>query len=281
MKKIPLGSYSAEFQSWGHGGIRPDPCVERDSITIATFNIWFGRLRRKSRHQAILDELRQCDADIIAMQEVTRESLEQILEQDWIRRHYWSSDIWCSTFKRYGVLLLSRLPVVDMYLANIPSLNARKLLMADLRINAATVRIGTVHLESGRSANEFRRAQLETIIPILKHADHSVLVGDFNLCSSWPDENDIIEKHFVDAWPSVRPNDPGFTEDTTINRMRLIQKGKHKHVRFDRVLLSSEVWTPSEIKLLGTKPLADDEPEIFPSDHFGLVAKIHVGSGNQ
>ena len=55
----------------------------------------------------------------------------------------------------------------------------------------------------------------------------------------------------------LRPREDGFTEDTTINLMRYDSKNKQRHVRFDRVLLKGDGWTPTEIELLGTEPISD------------------------
>lgn len=58
--------------------------------------------------------------------------------------------------------------------------------------------------------------------------------------------------------------------------MRLQQKGRHKQARFDRVLLRSGQpgWSPQAIQPLGTTAVRAEEPAIFPSDHFGLLAQL-------
>ena len=68
----------------------------------------------------------------------------------------------------------------------------------------------------------------------------------------------------------------GYTEDTEINRMRLLHKNKEKQVRFDRILLrsGSPGWRPESVRLIGTRPIDPDLPEVFPSDHFGLAGSL-------
>ena len=103
----------------------------------------------------------------------------------------------------------------------------------------------------------------------------SLLMGDFNFCSTNENENKNIPSDFIDVWAQLRPDDHGWTEDTQINIMRYNQKRKHKQVRFDRILLhqgsAADTWVPSEIELLGLEPLPS-LPDIWPSDHFGLWA---------
>jgi tyrosyl-DNA phosphodiesterase 2 len=55
--------------------------------------------------------------------------------------------------------------------------------------------------------------------------------------------------------------------------MRLLHTGKPKQVRFDRMLRSRQPgWQAEAIELIGTEPISSSTPEIFPSDHFGLVS---------
>jgi tyrosyl-DNA phosphodiesterase 2 len=97
------------------------------------------------------------------------------------------------------------------------------------------------------------------------------VLGDFNMRD---DENDRIEAAYTDLWPALRPRDDGFTEDTSINLMRLDSKNKHRQVRFDRVLLKGHRWTAVGIELLGTEPISTAHPRVFPSDHFGVECHL-------
>ena len=103
-----------------------------------------------------------------------------------------------------------------------------------------------------------------------------MLLGDFNLRDT---ENDALDPTYRDVWPQLRPGEPGFTEDTSINLMRYDMKNKHRHVRFDRVLVGSRAWQPAEIRLLGVEPIAPSLPRIFPSDHFGVLCRLGARSG--
>jgi tyrosyl-DNA phosphodiesterase 2 len=116
-----------------------------------------------------------------------------------------------------------------------------------------------------------RGRQLRRVFRALRSADDAIVLGDFNTRDS---ENARITLPYHDVWPMLRPHDDGFTEDTSINLMRYDMKDKHRHVRFDRVLLKSRRWTATEIELLGTEPIAAGLPRVFPSDHFGLECRL-------
>jgi tyrosyl-DNA phosphodiesterase 2 len=154
----------------------------------------------------------------------------------------------------------------------------RKVLVAELCVSEQSFNVATVHLESQKPSADIRAEQLAMIFPLLEKSEHSVVMGDFNFCSSWTWENANIDSCYQDMWSVLRSDEPGYTEDTDINLMRLQQTQKKKKVRFDRILLrsSSPGWRPKSIQLLGTKPISPAYPNVFPSDHFGLVGQIQL-----
>jgi tyrosyl-DNA phosphodiesterase 2 len=120
-----------------------------------------------------------------------------------------------------------------------------------------------------------RGRQLHQIFEILSLFEHVVLMGDLNFCSSWPGENELISARFVDVWPAVRSDD-GFTVDAELNEMRRREVEGEKRVRFDRILVSSEVARPLNAKLVGTKRIPGVRPALFPSDHFGVLGRLKL-----
>lgn len=274
---LPVGVFEATAERWQYS-VPPPENIQRNELTCATFNIWFGDHFAAQRYAAIARLLELHQPDFIALQEVTPGALDIFLEQPWIRQAYYASDIDGSTLGAYGVLLLSRLPPNTIKLMSLPSLMNRHLLVMETRVNDALLRVGTVHLESLKSSANVRGHQLKAIFNSLSGASDAVLMGDFNFCASWPAENNRIDPAYHDVWSLLRGAEPGYTEDTAINRMRYLIKGKHKQVRFDRVLLKSadpiSGWQASSIELLGTEPISPDEPDVFPSDHFGLLCRF-------
>lgn len=236
-------------------------------LTLVTYNVWFGEYFTDERRAALMRILRATDADVIGLQEVTPSLLTYLNEQDWLRDGYHFAEV---SVAPYGVMVLSRRPVQRLVEHELPTRMGRSLVVAELEDLA----VASVHLESLRYANT-RRRQLERIFPILDDYPHAVLMGDFNLCSTW-DENQNLDPRYVDIWAHLRPDEPGWTEDTDINTMRLLVSSKPTQVRFDRIILRSKDlrWRPLEIERLGMEPVSAELPEVFPSDHFGLTARI-------
>ena len=195
-------------------------------ITVVTYNTWFGRFYFEERMEALIDELAGCDADVIALQEVTRPLLDMLAREPWVRDRYWLSDVGGTTFTDYGVVLLSRLPAERIELHELPSYMNRAALVAHLPVGAMC----TVHLESNRGNHDMRCAQLQTLFEILEPESNAIVMGDFNFAPPWP-ENDLIDPRYIDLWPHLRPDDPGYTEDTAINLMRKQVTEKDKQVR--------------------------------------------------
>jgi tyrosyl-DNA phosphodiesterase 2 len=101
------------------------------------------------------------------------------------------------------------------------------------------------------------------------------LVGDMNFQPGDPIENAALDPTFVDTWPALRPDDPGYTVDTEINTMRLQVRSTPTRKRIDRVFVRSRNWRARSIELTGTRPF--DAEGTFLSDHFGLETVLTAG----
>jgi len=248
----------------------------RDRLTLATYNLWFDEHRWDERLAALLSLVRDCRPDVIGFQEVTPRSLERILAEDWLRRDFQVSDPDGSTLEPHGVLLLSRLPIRSLALCHLPSQKDRKLVLGELETADGCLCAGTVHLESSAPNILLRMKQLDRILPWLSKADDAVLMGDFNFDPRNTAEQSLIEPVYTDLWAALHGDEPGYTVDSMLNRMRFQHKGRHKRARFDRILLRSRrhSWAAESIRIIGTQPISPDQLDLYPSDHFGLVGEI-------
>lgn len=275
MTEPPLlpGAYDQQAHTWRICPPSPSAATTLASLTVVTFNIWFGAYGFQERCAAMLHLLEACDADLIALQEVTPASLEQIMRTAWVRRSYTLSDLSGGSVDPYGVLLLSRLPITSWSAYPLPTAMGRQLITATATINNTPLTCAAVHLESTEYSAPTRAKQLARIMPVLEPAPHVIFMGDFNFCSSWEKENEQLDPRYLDLWPVLRPGEDGYTVDTANNRMRWHHTEREKRVRFDRILLRStnQRWQPQQIRLLGNEPFSV-RPVLHPSDHFGLIA---------
>ncbi|CAN3129045.1 endonuclease/exonuclease/phosphatase family protein [Mycobacterium sp. smrl_JER01] len=268
-RTVTVARFDAETDRWVD--VEAAVAVERDALTVVTFNIWFGDHHALERYRAIANVLEPHAPDVIAFQEVTSEALAVFLAQPWIRQHYYRAAATGDDFGRTGLLVLSRLPVSEVVYTHLPRSVGRGLLQANLTINGRTLAICSLHLESGKTAAELRARQLDTVFRTVKATENVMLLGDFNLRNA---ESIQTAEPYTDAWPALRPFEDGFTEDTSVNLMLSDTKAKRRQVRFDRVLIKGDQWIPAQIQLLGTAPISCALPRVFPSDHFGVLCQV-------
>ena len=266
--------FNAARGAWTPGLGPPPPVTDR--LTLVTYNLWFGEHWWEERIAALLDLVRGYHPDVIGFQEVTPRCLERVLSEDWVRRGYQVSDVDGSTLEPHGVLLLSRLPMRGLTLCHLPSQKDRKLVLGELETADGCLCAGTVHLESSPPNILLRLQQLDRALPWLSRADDGVLMGDFNFDPRDAAEQSLIEPPYMDLWSELHGDEPGYTVDSTLNRMRFEHKGQHKRARFDRILLRSRGhhWAPESIRIIGTRPISPDQANLYPSDHFGLAGVI-------
>jgi tyrosyl-DNA phosphodiesterase 2 len=207
----------------------------------------------------------------MAFQEVTADALTVFCEQPWIRERYCRVAVTDRGVGNYGMLVLSRVPIRRATYVPLPTRMSRGIVVVELDVGGCGLAVGSVHLDSGKASARLRARQVAKAFRAVGDYENAVLVGDFNMRDG---ENDQITKPFTDIWPELRPDDPGFTEDTSINLMRFDSKNKHRHVRFDRILLKGSAWTAAAIDLIGTEPIAAALPKVFPSDHFGVRGRL-------
>lgn len=252
------------------------------SLTLVTYNVWFGLRAFEERSGALLGILARTGADVIALQEVTTPLLERALREEWVRASYVVSDATRETVRDYGVVILSRLPVSGFVLHDLTSGMGRKLLVARVHVNGRELAVATAHFESLRESEAYREKQFKETFKILKPFENAILMGDFNMCSTWK-ENARLDPAYVDLWPMLHPDDPGWTQDTERNAMLASRKEKSKCVRFDRILVRAKpgVLKAAEIGLIGTEPISGkyEHRNVFPSDHFGLRAVLSIAAG--
>lgn len=253
------------------------------SLRVVTWNIWFDALRQDERLQMLLCEAVREAPDAICLQEVVPRVAEAIRSCKPLCAVYAVSPYSIST---YGVLMLVRKPLNPVFSqVPLPTGMGRSLLVAA----CADVVIATVHLESLDNAPT-RRQQLERASAVLSATPlPAILCGDFNFDSSqnWGDwrkkksggkhtglENAVLAAvvpDFVDAWPALRPRDPGLTFDGSCNPH---VRDADERMRYDRVLARG--MRPTDASVLGTTSPPVVEGGLLPSDHFGLRVDLQL-----
>ncbi len=248
------------------------------ALRVLTWNVLFDRYETERIHSArrrplLWSAIEEADADVIALQEMERASLRQLLSQPFVRARYAVSDgPRGRSVGPYGVVLLSRAPVLAM---GAHELTRHKTLLA-MVVQAACgpVTVVTLHLTSDHAARgaEKRERQLATLREGLDPVSDRVILGDFNEEGERPAE--VLGMR--DAWTELRGlPDPSAPErwatfEPARNPLAAICSLTGQPLRLDRVLVGGRVRARG-IERVGTTPSEDG---LFPSDHYGLVADL-------
>ncbi|MBS2034263.1 endonuclease/exonuclease/phosphatase family protein [bacterium] len=220
-------------------------------MLIITQNLWFDNHEREARMQAQARLWQELQPDVICVQEATLACLRHLLP---LISNFKSTVSIESSAQWQGVVVFSRTEPQQVDMLALPGEMGRRL----LRVRFNNLEIGVVHLESTASAAPTRELQLKTVFAHLS-ARNSLLVGDFNFCST-SDENARLPADWVDLWPLMHPGQPGWSLDSQQNKLL---RGP-KQARYDRMLLRSLDWRCQSIDLIRNGA----------SDHFGLVGRL-------
>eukprot|EP01125_Pyxidicula_operculata_P010589 TRINITY_DN3485_c0_g1_i1.p1 TRINITY_DN3485_c0_g1~~TRINITY_DN3485_c0_g1_i1.p1 ORF type:complete len:262 (+),score=64.78 TRINITY_DN3485_c0_g1_i1:373-1158(+) len=191
--------------------------------------------------------LEESDADIIALQEVKQHMLkDHFLTQEWLRKSYYVSDAQGTTFTTYGVVIFSKLPMVELGLHKLPSDMGRRLLLATFKVGDSILSVGTTHLESHAHNSDRRAEQMKHIYDNhIYKSDNFILIGDMNtekhedsMIQSFPD--------LIDSWMDLYPKSPG---------------GTFGQRRYDRILVKSKQFKVISINKIGTEKIPVDIQE--------------------
>ena len=172
----------------------------------------------------------------------------------------------------YDCQIFSRLPITDGRRLSYPQTHMGRSL---LRASIGGWTVMTSHLESTRSGQRARAAQLKMVMAEMDAIDGPVVfAGDTNLRQS---EVPAAARR-RDAWEMQgRPASCRYTWDLVRNTNCAFPSGRKPRARYDRVFVEGGVVQSFE--LVGEAPL--DGGGCWPSDHFGilvgLAAPAHTG----
>lgn len=131
-----------------------------------------------------------------------------------------------------------------------------------------------------------RRQQLVFIKSIIdEHRGKPVVVlGDFNFelnslhydgtpddTENWAESQFLRKFELVDSFKNLYPNDPGLTENTEINTLRLLGKLEEKALRYDGIFMNDKL-RPIESKVITDIPLK------LTNDNLRMLAQYNDGN---
>lgn len=248
----------------------------------------------EERLDMVVRELKQLDADIIALQEAS-ESRRHGNVPDRIAQALGFHMVYAPATNRIfhlslldnaivgimgfkeGAAIVSRYPIVASEVFDLPRcrsrLEPRILLRADIDSPWGPVRVFSTHTARGDDCQTERVGEL---VRRDRAAGPSIVMGDFNTVET----SKVLtilrdEAGFVDAFRAANPNDPGATvwqrievDEPTVSRrvdFIFLSPGKASSA----VLRSSRIILDRPGRLPGGRAL-------WPSDHYGVFAELDI-----
>ncbi len=249
-------------------------------ITLLTLNVFQTFTSPAERYQAIDREIKTLNPDIATFQEVKRtnsgaSSIDHLLPSHQHR-------VVKGRPGGYVQAIVSRYPIVRMLEVPFRNNRARMALGAVIAVptpgGSREVMVLTTHLDYQLSHHEERRAQVKAIFAAAADFNGPVAVtGDFNF-GDGEAESDAIPGTYIDVWRSLNGDAPGFTWDRENNPMA--NKGSlvgEPSRRLDRIFWRGGRALESRIVMNQmVRPADKTRPALFPSDHYGVFAKLEV-----
>jgi poly(A) polymerase len=271
--------YQYHQQNWQASNLSLE-LVTVTRLKIVSFNVLSDLYESQHTQTAqripiIIEHLRQCDADIIALQEVTPRLLEALLAENWVQAYHISESPQGETLEWHGLLLLSRLPFTLVEYRYSPR---KRVLVGKWLLNGKTLNVAAVHFTSdyNKNAEKVRSKQLTILLEYLNsQPGDCLIVGDFNAKDNEPAEI-LTQNNFIDIWQTLHPEDPGYTFNPQANPLAALMSLTGLAGRLDRMMLRSQNrdWISRKIELFACNPIPDTEGKIYPSDHFGLLTQL-------
>lgn len=263
-------------------------------MRVMTWNLWWRFGDWQARRKAIRAVLAQEEPDICGLQEVWADDDENLAEwlADELDMHWawgpttqpqrWRDRVGDPTV-HFGTAILSRWPITDLQVFDLPDEPSRTAMSAVVAAPHARVPFFTTHLTAlpGFSARRVRQVEwLAQHIADRAIDDHPpVVTGDFNALP----ESDEIRRFagdltapavpgqvLIDAWRFAPPGEPGFTWD---RRNPYVEAMPEPSARIDYIHVGLRWSGPGfvqSVRLAGTSPVDG----VWPSDHAAVIAEL-------
>jgi len=234
-------------------------------IKIASCNIWFSNHEREKRAKIICDLVMNNNIDIVCMQEVMNEPYEKIKK---VLGYYYPNKI----AGVYGCAIISKYPILQSKIINLPSNMGRKLVLVKINVNGKIIIVCTTHFESEfDKCNIIKQLQFGYVSAIIQkiYCDYKnvIFCADTNVTN---DDKKLFSREFddlVDCWKIHKNNKLKYTYDCKTNKY--LKDSKYL-ARLDRILCRGDNITCNDFYLIG---VTDDEQF---SDHYGVLCEFDL-----
>lgn len=258
-------------------GLRPAPRPD-GALRVATFNLYHDKADWPARRELVLAQLRELDADVVALQEViqkptVRNQAEDLGEALGYQVSFVSIDP-PGGEQRYGNALLTRLPVLARdWKALRPLTDSRSAGLVRVDFHGRPVNVYFTHLHwrntpEGAAIRERQVQDLLGFIDATRGDAPSIVAGDFN-ATGGSAELARLEARFDNSFDMLHPGANDDPRHATLNPRFF----KDDRRRIDHIHAEHGAFAVVSSRVVLDRSGPDGTP---PSDHFGLFSVLRL-----
>lgn len=245
-------------------------------MKIVTLNLRHNNDRWAERFPLVVDSLHAQQADVIGLQEVsipTRQAhiIAEALNQRTPGQPYsvLVEPKWGAGRDHEGVGILTRLPVQEHARWDLP-MGERVAQRITVEAAGRTIQIANTHLHHLPADESIRQPQVDALLDWMFAYSESgwLLMGDFN---ALPQSSTIqtVMQRLRSTYKTLHNSHP-LTFPTPLSSDYKAEPAR----TLDYIFYDASVFQPTHAAIIADQPRPDD-PSLYPSDHFGLVADVN------
>ena len=261
------------------------------TLKVATINILRDSSQWEKRSPWLLKGLAALQADLIALQEVNI----QINNALWLAGKLEMAHVYLSpktgrSGQREGICILSRLPFEEQATLDLKTQN-RVAQYVLLRIEDQPLILANGHFywQPGEAIERERQVQLLlSWLEAIPGNPATIVCGDFN---GTPESAavEMMRHRFISAYADRHGREPEYTAPTPLKRPKIallrtalayMRNIRLKEIRPNWRGTLDYIFVNERLRVIDCRVVLDqpapDNPDIYPSDHFGLVATLEL-----
>jgi endonuclease/exonuclease/phosphatase family metal-dependent hydrolase len=247
-----------------------------DAIHVATLNIRNLADRWQERLGLLLADMAVLQPDVMGLQECVYPMHQDRVIGAAGEARYTIHRAWAGR-PEYGNSLLVREPLATRHVERLDLGRNRSALRAVVSLPAGRSMLAAVtHLHHLPADEAIRLEQASALVDWLRNApvaDAQVVVGDFNAEPSEPAYARMVEAGYTSAHAAANGREPDVTWPSGLQAPAIDTDGEPGCLDY--------IWVAGAARVESCRVVFDrpdpDDPGLYPSDHFGLSARIAVG----
>jgi endonuclease/exonuclease/phosphatase family metal-dependent hydrolase len=248
-----------------------------DVLHVATLNIRNSADRWSERLGLLLPDMAALQPDVMGLQECVYPMHQDRVIGAAGEAHYAIVRGWAGR-PEYGNSLLVRQPLAALDVERIDLGHNREAHRAVVELpGGAVILVAVTHLHHVPADEDVRLQQASALVDWLATApatDARIVMGDFNAEPTEPAYARMIEGGYASAHQVANGREPDVTWPSGLQAPMIDDDGEPGCL--DYIWVSGAARVES-CRLVFDRPHPDD-PGLYPSDHFGLSARLVVGA---